>query len=113
MLDLWMPGVPPPKLTHVLLAAAVQVASRIWALWGIIELVPDSTTRGSITLLKIAGFKAELSLVSLLLAWSVSEILRYTFYVFKVTCPPYSPYRPNGTCLSGAEAGACNCCAGV
>ncbi|KAK9809659.1 hypothetical protein WJX73_001592 [Symbiochloris irregularis] len=74
-----------------LFTTVVQVFSRIWALWGIIELAPSSTIRGSVTVLKFQGYKLELSLISLLVAWSISEVLRYTFYVFKElkVSPPY------------------------
>ena len=95
-------------MTHVVSAAAVQVFSRIWALWGIIELVPDSTTKGGITLLKTDSVKVELSLISLLLAWSISEVLRYTFYVFKVSRPPDSPYVVDGSCPLRSSAAQCS-----
>lgn len=71
-------------MTYCDMAAAIQVFSRIWALWGIVNVVPDATTAGSIKLLDVGPIRLQLNLTSLLVAWSISEVLRYTFYVFKV-----------------------------
>lgn len=63
---------------------AIQVVSRIWALWGIVSLVPEATTQQSLQLLKLGDVKLQLNIFTLLVAWSISEVLRYSFYVFKV-----------------------------
>lgn len=70
---------------------AIQVVSRIWALWGIVSLVPEATTQQSLQLLKLGDVKLQLNIFTLLVAWSISEVLRYSFYVFKETgvTPPY------------------------
>ncbi|GAB4816673.1 hypothetical protein N2152v2_003719 [Parachlorella kessleri] len=62
---------------------ATQVASRLWILWGIIHLVPGPTTSGAVTIFESGSLKAQLSLVTLLTAWSLSEIIRYSFFAFK------------------------------
>jgi very-long-chain (3R)-3-hydroxyacyl-CoA dehydratase len=69
---------------------AVQVASRLWCLWGIVNLVPSLTTTSSFTLLRLPfldsiypGATFSISLVSLLSAWAVSEIIRYGFFALK------------------------------
>lgn len=57
---------------------ATQVASRLWVLWGIVNLAPEATTTSVVTL----GF-INLSLVTLLTAWCLSEIIRYGFFALK------------------------------
>lgn len=59
--------------------------SRIWCLWGIVLLVPDATTRGSVPLLTLGSVKLELSFFTLLFAWGVTEVLRYAFFAVKVS----------------------------
>ena len=67
-------------------AAAVQVASRLWVLWGLIYMAPHETSTGS---LKLGSSKLQLNMATLLIAWSISEILRYSLYAFKVL--PFCP----------------------
>ncbi len=87
--------------------AAIQVASRLWILWGIVVLVPVPTTTSALLLLTVpvppaaaaalpaalrdallsgggAALELQLSLVTLLVAWGASEVIRYSFYAFKV-----------------------------
>ena len=55
-------------------------------LWGLIALAPRETSTGKLSL----GTPAlQLSLATLLIAGSLSEILRYSLYAFKVllACP--------------------------
>lgn len=59
---------------------AMQVASRVWIVWGIMVAAPAQITSRGITLLP---YTVELNLVSLLLAWSITEIVRYSFFAFK------------------------------
>lgn len=58
---------------------ATQVASRLWILWGIVNLTPESTTTSVVTI----GGVLNLSLVTLLTAWCLSEIIRYGFFALK------------------------------
>lgn len=60
---------------------ALQVASRIWVLWGIVLLVPDETTQGSIRQLG----PLSPTVTSLVGAWAVSEIIRYGFFAAKAS----------------------------
>lgn len=60
--------------------AAIQVASRVWVLWGIVNLVPEDTTQGSLRQLG----PLSPTLTSLVVAWSLSEIIRYGFFAAKV-----------------------------
>ena len=95
-------AVPPPPLP--VRATAVQVASRLWLVWGIIHPVTRPTTTGALRLADVGGpavlpglnIPLELNLVSLLLAWSCSEVIRYSFYAFKVS-PGGSPDASVGT----------------
>ena len=61
---------------------AVQVASRLWVLWGLIQIAPHETSTGA---LRLGSSQLQLNLATLLIAWSTSEILRYSLYAFKVT----------------------------
>jgi very-long-chain (3R)-3-hydroxyacyl-CoA dehydratase len=57
---------------------ATQVASRLWILWGIVNLAPEATTTSVVTVGVV-----QLSLVTLLTAWCLSEIIRYGFFALK------------------------------
>lgn len=61
----------------------IQVLSRYWALWGIVEVAPEATSSGSLTLLKAGPVTLQLSMITLLFCWSVTEVLRYGFYAAK------------------------------
>jgi very-long-chain (3R)-3-hydroxyacyl-CoA dehydratase len=67
------------------LITATQVASRLWILWGIVVLAPESTTTTTVSLavpnMEFVGIK--LSLITLLTAWCLSEIIRYGFFACK------------------------------
>lgn len=64
---------------------ATQVASRLWILWGIVCIAPESTTTTTVSLaipnMEAVGIK--LSLITLLTAWCLSEIIRYGFFACK------------------------------
>jgi hypothetical protein len=64
--------------------AVIQVLSRLWALWGLVAVAPEACSTGAVTLLSAGPAKLQLNYVSLMLCWSVSEILRYGFYACKV-----------------------------
>ncbi|KAG2499318.1 hypothetical protein HYH03_002896 [Edaphochlamys debaryana] len=67
----------------------MQVFSRLWVVWGIINLAPAATAQGSVplglppTVTLPSGQALGLSLASLLLAWSVTEVVRYGFFAIK------------------------------
>ncbi|EFJ42903.1 hypothetical protein VOLCADRAFT_83422 [Volvox carteri f. nagariensis] len=68
----------------------MQVASRLWIVWGIINLAPGEATRGSVMVgpklplpAPVGDFQPQLSLTTLLLAWSVTEVIRYGFFAVK------------------------------
>lgn len=67
-----------------LMTTALQVASRIGVLWGVLIAIPglDSTTC-EIVLFSDNTTKIALSTGTLIVAWSLSEIIRYSFYVCK------------------------------
>ncbi|WPT18042.1 Very-long-chain [Picochlorum sp. SENEW3] len=62
---------------------ATQVASRLWILWGIVCLVPEATTTSVVSLTSNTVFSFELSLITLLTAWCLSEMIRYGFFACK------------------------------
>ncbi len=65
----------------------IQVLSRYWALWGIVEQAPVATSTGALTLLKAGPVTLQLNMITLLFCWSVTEVLRYGFYAVKVKIP--------------------------
>jgi hypothetical protein len=65
-------------------SAVIQVLSRYWALWGIVEVAPEATSTGALTLLKADPVTLQLNMITLLFCWSVTEVLRYGFYAVKV-----------------------------
>ena len=64
-------------------AAATQVASRLFILWGVVDLVP-ATRAAPFIPLQVRETALQLSLVTLLTAWCCSEVIRYSFFAFKV-----------------------------
>ncbi len=68
----------------------LQVGSRIWVLWGIVNLAPGLTTSGSVELWRSGQHAVQLNVVTLMVAWSLTEVVRYSFYAVKVRCkrPP-------------------------
>ena len=64
--------------------AAMQVSSRVWVVWGIMVAAPSQIASGGFTVLPLGPFSVQLNLMSLLLAWSTTEIIRYSFFAFKV-----------------------------
>ena len=79
-------SVTPPRapLRRAPACAVIQVLSRYWALWGIVEQAPEAIKTGSVKLLTVGDFTLQLNLLTLLFAWSTTEILRYGFYAAKV-----------------------------
>ena len=64
---------------------ATQVASRIWILWGIVCLAPEATTTSvaNLAIPQIPGLGIQLSIITLLTAWCLSEMIRYGFFACK------------------------------
>lgn len=58
---------------------AMQVASRLVVVWAVLQSVPSSQNAE----LVVVNGALQLNVVSLLLAWSITEIIRYTFYMLK------------------------------
>ena len=89
--------------------------SRIWALWGVVNLAPEACSRGAVTLFRAGPVVLQTSLVTLLFCWCVTEVLRYGFYAAKVGttgCP--SPYVTHAPCLHALledhQHGSCQHC---
>jgi hypothetical protein len=64
----------------------MQVASRIWCLWGIVVAAPGPTIGGGIPakpLAMLGPLPIQLNLISLLTAWCLSEVIRYGFFALK------------------------------
>ena len=62
----------------------LQVTSRVWVVWGIMVAAPAQVASSGITVIPLGQYTIELNLSSLLLAWSITEIVRYSFFAFKV-----------------------------
>lgn len=62
----------------------MQVGSRIWILWGIVNLVPGICSLSSVPLGKAGGVAFAFNYTTLLYAWSITEVIRYFFYGIKV-----------------------------
>ena len=74
----------PPNDTGMCTTAAMQVGSRIWILWGIVNLVPGICSLSSVPLGKAGGVAFAFNYTTLLYAWSITEVIRYFFYGIKV-----------------------------
>lgn len=64
--------------------AVIQVLSRYWALWGIVEVAPEAVKHGALKLFSVGDETLQLNFITLLFCWSLTEILRYGFYAAKV-----------------------------
>jgi len=60
------------------------VTSRVWVVWGIMVAAPAQIASRGVTIVPLGKHSIELNLMSLLLAWSITEIVRYSFFAFKV-----------------------------
>lgn len=63
-----------------LFTTATQVASRLLIVWGICHLLPNSPANG------------HWCYITLCLSWSVTEIIRYSFYASSLRAPNQVPY---------------------
>jgi very-long-chain (3R)-3-hydroxyacyl-CoA dehydratase len=102
----------------------MQVASRIWCLWGIVVAAPDATVGGGIPakpLAYVGNLPIQLNLISLLTAWCLSEVIRYGFFALKELLGE-APYvstwlrwaevvsvRREGQCKSTVHEWVCKC----
>jgi len=68
----------------------IQVLSRYWALWGIVEVAPEAVKNGALKLFTVGHVSLQLNIITLLFCWSATEILRYGFYAAKEV--GYVPY---------------------
>ena len=61
----------------------MQVGSRIWVLWGIVNLAPRATTAQSVELFRVGEHAVQLNFMTLVVAWSLTEVVRYSFFAVK------------------------------
>lgn len=62
----------------------MQICSRLWIVWLIIELAPAETTTSEIPILALDGTTyLRLSYITLITCWSFADMIRYAFYAFK------------------------------
>ena len=61
------------------LVTAMQVSSRLMVVWGVLALAPPSRTAS----LDVFG-PISIGVPSLMFAWGVTEVVRYSFYFFKL-----------------------------
>jgi Protein tyrosine phosphatase-like protein, PTPLA len=67
---------------------AIQVASRLWVLWGIVDLAPDETAVRTVYLFNSA-FRFGLNFWTLVVAWAATEVIRYGYFSFKARARPH------------------------
>ena len=79
----------------------MQVSSRIWVLWGIINLAPSACSFNSVHL---PGLGLQLNYTSLLVAWSITEVIRYCFFAVKAGRPLLRAVAANGMLSMGNPA---------
>jgi very-long-chain (3R)-3-hydroxyacyl-CoA dehydratase len=61
------------------LVTAMQVSSRLMVVWGVLVLAPPAR----IASFHVAG-PLEIGVPSLMFAWGITEVIRYSFYFFKL-----------------------------
>ncbi len=76
-------------------AAVMQVGSRIWVLWGVVNLAPRASTTQSVELFRVGQHAVQLNFMTLVVAWSLTEVVRYSFFSVKA--------RPSYLALSYAS----------
>lgn len=65
------------------MVTAMQVASREFVLWGIVSPLHMETTTQGVHLITLSDARLELNFITLVVAWSISEVIRYGFFAFK------------------------------
>lgn len=70
------------------LVTALQVFSRYGVLWGVLYVVPETQTEqlslGRVRLPLVGVVEPALGVTSMVIAWCLSEVTRYSFYFCKV-----------------------------
>ena len=69
----------------------MQVGSRLWLLWGIVDAAPAAALTRYEKGLRIGGLSLPFNFQSMLVAWGLSEAIRYSFFSVKVWLPPHAP----------------------
>ena len=87
--------------------AVIQVLSRYWALWGIVEVAPEAVKEGALKLFTVGDVTFQLNLITLLFCWSTTEILRYGFYAAKASHSPFLGSAADVHMLSIQSAHVC------
>lgn len=65
------------------LVTAMQVSSRLMVVWGVLFISPPSRT-AVLAFGEVGGVQLGLGVPSLLLCWGITEVVRYSFYFFKL-----------------------------
>eukprot|EP00803_Ostreobium_quekettii_P006664 evm.model.scf_1711.2 EVM.evm.TU.scf_1711.2 scf_1711:6710-10538(-) len=70
------------------LFAVLQCAGRNFNLWGIVAQAPEQTTTAGVRLLSLGDWAVELNFITLVVAWSLGDVIRYAFFALKdsLTC---------------------------
>jgi hypothetical protein len=93
---------------------ASQVASRVGVLWGVVWVVPEVQTQqlrlGTLPLPGGDTAAPTLGVCSMVLAWSVSEIIRYTFYFCKARARREKRHAAGERSLAAAVSTHCAVC---
>jgi hypothetical protein len=66
------------------MVTAMQVSSRLMVVWGVLYIAPPSRAAFLPLANVINGVDLGLGLPSLLFAWGITEVVRYSFYFFKL-----------------------------
>ena len=66
------------------LVTAMQVSSRLMVVWGVLYIAPPSRTAALPLFQTPGGTDIGLGVPSLMFAWGVTEVIRYSFYFFKL-----------------------------
>ncbi|KAK9821505.1 hypothetical protein WJX74_004530 [Apatococcus lobatus] len=72
-----------------LLTSVMQVASRLWLLWGIVDAAPAAALTRYERGLSIGTFSLPVGFHTMLMAWGLSEVIRYSFFSVKEWRTPY------------------------
>ena len=70
----------------------------MWVVWGIMVAAPAQIASTGVTIVPLGKDSIELNLMSLLLAWSITEIVRYSFFAFKVNVANSNLQQPQLLC---------------
>lgn len=61
------------------------MASRVFLVWGVVNLAPEVATGSQVAAIPIPGVgRVGLSFATLVIAWALSEIIRYGHFAAKV-----------------------------